>query len=306
MKKIILSTGVMILSITCFAQNNSAGNVFIKSEMFPVTGKSFTIGSQKSVDKVLESFKAYNSKDFEKYISLSVLTDQEKAFQKNWFNSLTKVEEKPWVVFPLRLEGTKEEVVFTIAEEDREYKNGSKQKLFVVELNKVNEEGKLTDFLQFKSIPANSEFGKTSGGKFLGRIQNENRGKPFVFSNRGELKVIEKMVEDVNNLDITAIYSSFADKITFNSGEGGKDIIMTKQDLEAKFATMNSIEWNPISIIPIKIADTDPASGVIVYSTYKIIYKNGKTEERDLMETYYFDLNGKINSVNQFSKRVTN
>ena len=55
----------MILSITCFAQNNSAGNVFIKSEMFPVTGKSFTIGSQKSVDKVLESIKAYNSKDFE-------------------------------------------------------------------------------------------------------------------------------------------------------------------------------------------------------------------------------------------------
>ena len=172
MKKIILSTGVMILSITCFAQNNSAGNVFIKSEMFPVTGKSFTIGSQKSVDKVLESFKAYNSKDFEKYISLSVLTDQEKAFQKNWFNSITKVEEKPFFVFPLRLEGTKEEVVFTIAEEDREYKNGSKQKLFVVELNKVNEEGKLTDFWQFKSIPANSEFGKTSGGKFLGRIQN--------------------------------------------------------------------------------------------------------------------------------------
>ena len=57
-------------------------------------------------------------------------------------------------------------------------------------------------------------------------------------------------------------------------------------------------------MLPIKIKDTDPASGVLVYSTAKVVGKNGNKWEADLSEQYFFDLDGKIESVNQYVREL--
>ena len=302
MKNLVLSIVMSIVSISLFAQNKSAGKVFNSTKMFSEVGKPFTLGSDKSMDIVLESTKAYNALDLEKYLNFGVYTNEQKEFQKNWFNSLTKVEEKPYLILPLRVEGAKDDVVMVIAEENREYKNGSKEKLYVVELNKINADGKLTEFNQFTSIPAANEFGKTYGGKYYGKKPGENTGKSFEFSNRGEVAIIEKMAVDYNKLDIPAFLSAFTEKITLNLD--GKDLIVTKKELENMMAVYKALDWKLISILPIKIKDTDPASGVMVYSTEKRTHKDGKIEEFEFMETFYFDLNGKISYLNQFSKKL--
>ena len=215
MRTLVLFIVFAFLSISVFSQNTTAGKVFKSTEMFGNEGKSFTLGSNKSMDVILESFKAYNALDLEKYLSFGVLTNDAKEFQKKWFNSLNKVEEKPYIILPLRLDGATEDVVLVIAEENRDYKNGSKEKVYVVELNKINEDGKVTEFNQFRNIPATNEFGKTYGGKFLGKTPNENTGKPFVFSNRGELAIIEKMVWKHKD----GIYANYKDFSNINEAK---------------------------------------------------------------------------------------
>jgi len=73
---------------------------------------------------------------------------------------------------------------------------------------------------------------------------------------------------------------------------------------EEYFKDYKSVSWKPYSIVPLKINNTDPASGVIVTSREKRVMKNGKVWERELVEFFYFNLDGKINSMTQFSRKI--
>ena len=68
------------------------------------------------------------------------------------------------------------------------------------------------------------------------------------------------------------------------------------------FKPYRTVEWSPIAIVPIKIRNTDAASGAMVYSSDKRVFKNGRKWEKDLMEIFYFDLEGKISSMVQFAR----
>lgn len=59
------------------------------------------------------------------------------------------------------------------------------------------------------------------------------------------------------------------------------------------------------AMIPVKIKDTDPQSGLIVWSTARVESKEGDVWEADVSETYFFDLDGKISSVTQYAKPVS-
>jgi hypothetical protein len=61
MRTLVLFIVFAFLSISVFSQNTTAGKVFKSTEMFGNEGKSFTLGSNKSMDVILESFKAYNA-----------------------------------------------------------------------------------------------------------------------------------------------------------------------------------------------------------------------------------------------------
>ena len=79
---------------------------------------------------------------------------------------------------------------------------------------------------------------------------------------------------------------------------------LNKEDFEQEFSTRESQTWKPWAMIPIKISNTDPTSGLIVHSRAEIVRKDGSVTEFEAAETYFFDLDGKITGVNQFTRAV--
>lgn len=136
------------------------------------------------------------------------------------------------------------------------------------------------------------------GGKYLEKT-SKYVGKPFVFSNRGETEAIEKMVAAYNNLDVKTILTLTADKVKITDFDGNK-IEMTSKDWEAYFDSYKSLNWEVTAILPIRIKDTDPSSGVIVFSKETRVGKDGKVWKKELAELFYFNLDMKINSIVQY------
>ena len=102
-------------------------------------------------------------------------------------------------------------------------------------------------------------------------------------------------------MDTEGFKSAFADEFTLST-YNGKKMKLKNSDLSNLLKPYRSVDWSPIAMIPIKIRNTDAASGVIVYSSEKRVFKNGRKWEKDLMEIFYFDLEGKISSMVQFAR----
>ena len=102
-------------------------------------------------------------------------------------------------------------------------------------------------------------------------------------------------------MDTEGMKMAFADEFVFNDYRGQK-ATYKKSDLANFFKPFRSVNWKLNAIIPIKIANTDAASGVIVRGTESRVFKNGRKWNKELMEIYYFDLEGKISSMEQFAK----
>ena len=189
---------VLLTSAATFAQTNKAGKIFISDKKTDI-GKAYTLGSDNALKKVLDGIKAYNALDLNKYISFGAkefYNAKSIAFQKKWFDSLSKVEEKPMLAFPLRIEGSKEDIVFMIAEENREFKNGSKVFLKAVSdahrFGVAQIKGKKIIGIEEKPAKPKSDYAVT--GLYLFDTAVFDVIKNLKPSGRGELEIT-----DVNN-----------------------------------------------------------------------------------------------------------
>jgi hypothetical protein len=302
MKKKFILLLVLLSSAVSFAQKNSAGKIYISDNKTDI-GKAYTLGSDKSLNIVLDGLKAYNSLNLKSYLSYGskeFYNEKGIAFQKNWFDSLSKVEEKPMLAFPLRIEGSKEDLVFMIAEENRLFKNGSKQKIYVFEINKLNQEGKITDFKQFQYIPESNEFGKTKGGRVY--VANGDT-TTLTFSNRGEVELVEKFKAAYNKMDGKACNEFFADSVTIWNDKGGVNRVSNNFWLNY-FDNIQSVDWKISSTLPTKITDTDPVSGITIRSRLKTVLKDGTVNETSDIILFQYDLNGKIGTAAFWSKPI--
>ena len=143
---------------------------------------------------------------------------------------------------------------------------------------------------------------QTEGGKYF-EPKSEFNDKPFVFSNRGETEAILKLNAAYNKMDAKACLSLTTEKVKYTDFEGNK-MVMTQQDWEGFFAQHQSVNWVIKSIVPIRIKDSDPSSGVIVMGTETRVSKDGKVWKKELTELFMFDLNMKINSLTQFAQGI--
>jgi hypothetical protein len=215
------------------------------------------------------------------------------------------VVNKPMAILPLYAEGQKTEVVLLQSTEERIYKNGSKQNLNLFELFQVDKAGKISGFTQYYSIPKTNEYGKTYGGKYIAQKPgSEVDGRPLEFSNRGEVEAIEKLAKAWNAMDVKAFSEVIADEVTIE-GFDGSTSKLTKAMIPATFAEFKSLDWKPGLILPFKLQNTDPVSGIIVYSSEKRVLKDGSVWDKDLIEVFRFNLAGKIDQITQFSKEKT-
>ena len=290
---------LMAFSTVAIGQNvASAGKIFQEGKD---KGKTYILGSDKAMNVVLESMKAYNSNDAKKDLSFysDKMIKETGDFSNNWHKSMKSLNQQPFAMFPLRIKGSNEDLVFSISQEDREWKNGSKQKLYLFEIFTINKAGKISDFLQFQNVPKTNEFGLSDGGKFFMKDSTAT----FTFSNRGEVETIEKMAAAFNKMDGEAYSKFFADSLKYYHSNGKFEKISNKNWIKY-FDNTKSVNWKINGILPFKISDTDPVSGIMVSANIKWEMKDGTTGNRDQFLQYSYDLNGKITSVNSFGKDV--
>jgi ketosteroid isomerase-like protein len=302
MKNTIKNISALFLiafSTVAIGQNvASAGKIFQEGKD---KGKTYILGSDKAMNVVLESMKAYNSNDAKKDLSFysDKMIKETGDFSNNWHKSMKSLNQQPFAMFPLKIKGSNEDLVFSISQEDREWKNGSKQKLYLFELYTINKAGKISDFLQFQNVPKTNEFGLSEGGKFFMKDSTAT----FTFSNRGEVETIEKMAAAFNKMDGEAYSKFFADSLKYYHSNGKFEKISNKSWIKY-FDNTKSVNLKINGILPFKISDTDPVSGIMVSATVKWVMKDGTIGNRDQSLQYSYGLDGKITSVNSFGKDV--
>lgn len=278
----------------------SAGkNMPFNGEENPDYGKAYVLESDDYVEKALALTDAYSNLDKETFTSLihermlpfaDQMDDQESY---SW---------KPWAMVPLRRVDDDGAFVVSWSYDESVQDNGSKSATHYIDVLRFNDEdeGKLSGMWStYRPDVENSEYGLPEGGKFIGlNPENEYSGRAFVFSNRGEVETMEKFVELANNMDTEAAFELLTDPFQYNGSDVSHD------DFREIMANRESQDWKPWAMIPIKIKDTDPESGLIVHSRAKIVNKDGTVYEFDTAETYFFNLEGKISGVNQFTRAI--
>ena len=147
---------------------------------------------------------------------------------RKWLNSMEQISMVPYRMIPVKLEGTDETLVLTWSVENRKWKNGSQQKLDLMEIFTVNQNNKIIGFNQWARTNRTSQFGLSYGGKFYGKNPSDVTGRSLVFSNRGEIEVLEKFFKDYNNMDGAACSQAFADQFTINGHDGMQSILSTE------------------------------------------------------------------------------
>jgi len=300
MKKIILLGAFIASTISLSAQ--TAGKIFSG----PNAGKVYQLGSEKSSQIVLDAVKAYNSNSSAAEMALWTEEMQKTGgdFNRKWHSSMKSLNDVPISILPIKVQGSTDEIVLLQSVEDRVANDGSKQKMNLFELFTVNKAGKVSNFQQYSTIPSTNEFGKTSGGKWITtNPADENNGRSFQFSNRGEIAAIEKWVKAYNAMDAAGVYEVVADEIKTVDFEG-KKAVLKKSDWPTYFAMFKSLEWKPDMILPFKITNTDPVSGILVSSTEKRVLKDGTVWEKKMIEFFTFNLEGKISNAEQFARPI--
>ena len=300
MKKLVLLFAIVATASNLIAQAPAAGKVLMDGAF---RGKKIQIGTDKAVEIVLNNIKAYNLNDGSD-VSQYVADKTPGSLQSkivDWHKTMKSLNEVPKVIFPVKVQGDKNESVVVYAEEDRVYKNGSKQKLSVIEFFEITPEGKIASFDQFTQIPPTNEFGQTTGGKYYSPKNSKLDGTTFQFSNRGEIATMEKFMSAYNVMDVATCASLMADSVKIHDFDGNV-MFLTKAMLPAVFGEYTSLDWKPLSMIPVKLTDTDPASAIMVNATEKRVLKNGTIWEKDLLETFYINNDGKISEIYQYSR----
>jgi len=300
MKKIILLGAFIASTISLSAQ--TAGKIFSG----PNAGKVYQLGSEKSSQIVLDAVKAYNSNSSAAEMALWTEEMQKTGgdFNRKWHSSMKSLNDVPISILPIKVQGSTDEIVLLQSVEDRVANDGSKQKMNLFELFTVNKAGKVSNFQQYSTIPSTNEFGKTSGGKWITtNPADENNGRSFQFSNRGEIAAIEKWVKAYNAMDAAGVYEVVADEIKTVDFEG-KKAVLKKSDWPTYFAMFKSLEWKPDMILPFKITTTAPVSGILVSSTEKRVLKDGTVWEKKMIEFFTFNLEGKISKAEQFARPI--
>ena len=296
MKNINLKRSLLLIITVFIFSCNKSGGVWLGEG--DSSGKTYMFGTQTEIESIMGLSKAYsdkNSEELYKYYSEDFWNDNQRENFSKWLESMEEISMKPYKIIPLHIKDGDFKQVLTWSEEERIYKNGSYEKFDLMEQFVLDNNGKVKNFKQWKAIDS-VNYGMSNGGKYFGKEKNDNTGRPFVFSNRNETKIIEDFVENYNNMNIKGMTKFMADEFTLNDYRGQKTNY-EKSDMNNFFKPFKSVNWKLNAIIPIKISNTDAASAAIVRGSESRVLKNRRKWNKDLIEIYYFNLEGKISSI---------
>ena len=292
-----LSLSVGFFSV---AQISSSGEWLGNNDL---KGNPYTLASDEHMELTKQSIAAYNEGDVEKELTFysDKMVERTREFSTNWHSELKKVTNEPWAMIPVQVKGSDNVHMLVWSNESREWNNGSTQKLSLMEVFVFDKDKKIDGFVKWRSYDSENEFGLPAGGKFYGKNENEYTGRRLVFSNRGEVEVIESLIESYNKMDGSACQDLFAEGAIFETYDGQR-LELTDGFFDSYFENFESLEWKAYGIVPLKIENTDPESGVLVTASEKRVSKDGTIWDKELVEQFYFDLDGKIKYVEQWTR----
>jgi hypothetical protein len=268
-------------------------------------GKSFVIGSDASVETVKKIAKDYSAKDATALMSNYTPEFAERAsdWSTEWLGSMETISMDPYMIIPVKMKDSEKTMVLAWSTEDRNFKDGSIENLNLMEIFTVDKDNKVTAFGQWSNRLKTSNFGLNYGGKFIGNGESEWSGRPLVFSNRGEVEAIEKLVADYNNKDASGCSEAFAEGAKFLDSEGNT-MVLSQEVFQSLMDSFVELSWEIYSIVPLKIQNTDTESGVTVFSREKRVLADGTVWEKELVEWFYFNKDGKISRVTQYERNL--
>ena len=291
MKKLLMIASAIIL----LASSVSAQKL-VKAGTLVEKNTPWYFGTEDASNLVLDAIKAYNNMDAKAYLSCFddkyVSANKDRVYKE--FESFKAVNRKVNIVIPVRTDGWPNQTEVQIYDDlDREYKNGSKHKQQEHRVYVVNDSSKKISMVWGSVIlDEKNEYGLTTGGKYYSKADTAT----ISFSNRGEVELIENLVKDWNKMDGKAVAKYFEDTISVTNNEGHKSK-MTKSQWANIFDNVESVEWKLSMVNPGKITNTDPVSGIIVLSTYKVKQKDGTGKNVRSYHWFMYGLNKKITSV---------
>ena len=158
-KLVIIISALSVLFLSACEQTVSYDGVEsagkrLGNEDNELFGNSYVLGSDSSVNIVMDAVAAYNSLDAEKemsYYSDDYVTEERMAGMKEWHGAMESLNMQPWAVVPIRLQGDNRDLVLVWSVEDRVWKNGSKQTQDLFEVFPVGDDGKITGFSSVQS-----------------------------------------------------------------------------------------------------------------------------------------------------------
>ncbi|MDC0629736.1 hypothetical protein OAP26_04780 [Flavobacteriaceae bacterium] len=299
MKKLLYS---LTLCSCLFVTAQSAGVFLGEGEN---NGKSFVIGSDASVATVQKIAKDYSAKDAAALMSNYTTEFAERAseWSTEWLGSMETISMDPYMIIPVKMKDSENTMVLAWSTEDRNFKDGSIENLNLMEIFTVDKDNKVMAFGQWSNRLKSSNFGLNYGGKFIGDGESEWSGRPLVFSNRGEVEAIEKLVADYNNKDASGCSEAFAEGAKFLDSDGNT-MVLSQEVFQSLMDSFVELSWKIYSIVPLKIQNTDTESGVTVFSREKRELADGTVWEKELVEWFYFNKDGKISRVTQYERNL--
>ena len=179
---------------------------FEPGEENELNGNSYVLADDKYMDIVQQSTDAYNARDWDAMKSLyrdEFVENSAEAMTNYFDNEVETLNMDIYSMLPVKIQGSDITRVLTWATEDRLFQNGQKERHNLFEIYYIDEEGKLGGWNQWYTANPDPEFtshGLPEGGKIY--TNNEYDGRPLVFSNRGEVEIMEEVVEAYNNKDV--------------------------------------------------------------------------------------------------------
>ena len=268
-----------------------------------------SVAQDKYTKKLMTIIEAYNNKDAKTYAQFNSVDgrkDVENDLKNQFENNIETVLITPYRIEPTKVEGEDVTRVEVWSNKKISYYNGSKENYWTVDVYIFNSEDLIDGYYSHTFRPGGNEYGLNFGGKFIAE-GNANNGRPFVFSNKGEVDFIEKFAEAYNSMNVEALSSlDRVSEVDINTPDNQqlKLNFNDKEFWKSFFKGKESINWNIWAIIPIKIANTDPASGATVYSTHTTIFEDGQEIKEERVQLFFFDVDGNLVRVNGYNKSL--
>lgn len=268
-----------------------------------------SVAQDKYTKKLMTIIEAYNNKDAKTYAQFNSVDgrkDVENDLKNQFENNIETVLITPYRIEPTKVEGKDVTRVEVWSNKKISYYNGSKENYWTVDVYIFNSEDLIDGYYSHTFRPGGNEYGLNFGGKFIAE-GNANNGRPFVFSNKGEVDFIEKFAEAYNSMNVEALSSlDRVSEVDINTPDNQqlKLNFNDKEFWKSFFKGKESINWNIWAIIPIKIANTDPASGATVYSTHTTIFEDGQEIKEERVQLFFFDVDGNLVRVNGYNKSL--